>query len=106
MQGSDRIGAGDTGDDDLTPTRITGHKMRFDKTRGDTQVGFNKSTVETDGRGSRGKTEVGVLLVIEGVVVDDAYVIQDPVVANNACQFIAFVRSMQPGRNENGNTVR
>ena len=106
MEGADRLVAGDAGRDDFAAAGPARHEMRFHQTGGDAQIGVKKTAVDRDrGAPRRRLAQVDVVFVPFREMVGDADVGKNPWIADQFCQFVALVRAVQTGRDQNVDLV-
>ncbi len=75
--------------------------MRLDQASDDFQVRIDKASVEFDTRALGCGAEIDVVGIITREVVLDAEVFEHPLVANQLGQFVALIRAMQTGSDQN-----
>ena len=90
--------------DQLPPAAVPGHQVRFDQPRRDLQFGLNVPLVDPRRHAVRRRAEVLVLAALLAVVVH-AGVTAGDVRADEFDQFVAFVRAVQAGGDENRDLV-
>ena len=104
MDDLDRFLRGEAGSDEFTTTGEAEHKMRFDESEGDVEIGIKEAAINEYGCSGGGETEGGVFVEVFGAMVFDA----DGAVEFGADDFAHFVRrgfAVEPGGDEDDNVV-
>ena len=103
VERADRVRVRDARRDHLAAARVARHEMRLDEPGRDAHVGFDEAAVELDRRAPRRReAEIDVRRIVARVVVLDAHRFEDPRVADDLGELLAFVRPMQARGDEHG----
>ena len=98
VEGTDRFVMRHARCDHLPAAGPAGHEVRLDQTGGDAQLRLHETAVDPDRRAARrGAPEIDMHRVVARVMVLDPHVGHHPRIANQLGEFLALVRAMQAG---------
>ena len=106
MEGANGRVAGDAGCDHLAAAGPAGHEMRLDQAGGDAQIGIDKNPVDADrGAAGGGRAQINMVVGVARVVIQHAHVRHHPRIADDLGQFVAQIRAMQAGRDQDRDLI-
>ena len=106
VEGANGRMAGNAGRHHFAAAGPAGHEMRLDQARGDAQISLDEDPVDTDRRVARGgRAKIDMVMRVARVVVHYPHIRHHPRIAHHLGQFVAQVRAMQAGRDQDRDLV-
>ena len=103
VESSDGLFTGHARSDDFATTGVAGHEVGFDQPDDDPQIGVDQMAIEQHRYPiGWGLAQIDHPSQVAGVVIFDADVVEDPLVADDFEHFFAQVWAVQAGGNQDG----